>query len=66
MGGNECFFGHNIAGGSGGGGGLRDEPKGEQKIVVTSGVLHNKYLEGLFLAGPRFFCPPLSEIYLER
>ena len=43
------FFGHIIAGGRGGEG-LRDEPKGEQKIVVRSGVLRNKYLEGLFRA----------------
>ena len=28
MGGNECFFGHNIAGGSGG---MRDEPKADKK-----------------------------------
>ena len=41
MGGNECFFVHNIAAGGGGGGGggvgrRRDEPKADPKNVIRS------------------------------
>ena len=33
LGGNECFFGHNIAGGGGwGSGGKTDEPKADKKL----------------------------------
>ena len=49
MGRKECFFGQNIAGGVGGGG-RRDEPKADQKIVISSRALCNNYLEWLFLA----------------
>ena len=49
MGRKECFFGQNIAGGVGGGG-RRDEPKADQKIVIRSRALCNNYLEWLFLA----------------
>ena len=53
MGGNDCFFDHNIAGGGGGGGGggvgeRWNEPKVDPKIVVRSRVLRNNYLRGLF------------------
>ena len=54
-----AFLGHNIARGSGGGGGQRDEPKAEQKIVLRSRVLQNYCLEGLFHTVPSSFCPPL-------
>ena len=50
MGGNELFFGHNIAEG-----GLRDEPKAEKKIVARSRVLRNNYLEELFHTVPSSF-----------
>ena len=54
-----AFFGHNIARGSGGGGGERqDEPKAEQKIVIICRVLRNNYLEELFHT-VKLFCPPL-------
>ena len=56
--GNECFFGHNFAGGSGG---STDEPKAEPKMVVRSKVLRNNYLEGLLHTFPSsMFCPPLQ------
>ena len=41
MGGNECFFGHNIAGEVGG---RRDEAKVDKKIVIRS----RGYLTGFF------------------
>ena len=58
MGGMTAFFGHNIAGGSGG---RWDEPKEDQKIVIKSRVLGNNHLEGLFHTESKFFnfCPPL-------
>ena len=48
-----AFFGHNSArgsgagggGGGGGGGGRQDEPKADQKIVISCRVLRNNYLE---------------------
>ena len=45
MRGNECYFGHNIAGEVGGTTGWTQS---QTKIVVRSGVLCNNYLEGLF------------------
>ena len=54
MGETECFSGHNIARGSGGGG-RRDEPKAAQKVVLRSRVLRNYCLEGLFHTVPSSF-----------
>ena len=49
MGENKSFFGHIICWGGEGGGGRgeqRKEPKADQKIVISSRVLCNNYLEG--------------------
>ena len=48
MDGNECFFGQNIASGSGGD--HRMNPKPIKKIVFRSRVLPNNYMKGLFRA----------------
>ena len=54
-------------GGSGaGGGGRRDEPKAEQKIVVRSRVLRNNCLEGLFHTVPSSFVLHCGRIYLSK
>ena len=62
-----AFFGHNIAGRGGGGGGegQQDEPKADQKIVISCRVLRNNYLEGLFHTVPSCFvlhCGLLSAV----
>ena len=61
-----AFFGHNIAGGGGGEwGGRQDEPKADQKNVISCRVLRNNYLEGLFHTVPSCFvlhCGLLSAV----
>ena len=53
MGGNECFFGHNIAGAVGG---RRDEPKVDQKIVIKNRELKMQQLLGrVFSHSLKFF-----------
>ena len=62
-----AVFGHNIAGGGGGGRvrGRQDEPKDDQKIVISCRVLSNNYLIGLFHTVPSCFvlhCGLLSAV----
>ena len=62
-----AFFGPNIAreGGGGNGGGGQDEPKADQKNVISCRVLRNNYLEGLFHTVPSCFvlhCGLLSAV----
>ena len=46
------------AAGEWGVGGRREEPKADQKIVISSRVSRNNYLEG-FSTQSKFFWPPL-------
>ena len=53
MGETECFFGHNIARGSGGDDGMN--PKPNKKNVLRSRILRNYCLQGLFYTVPSSF-----------
>ena len=65
---SDCFFLAQTLlgrGGEMGGGGGQDEPKADQKIVISCIVLRNNYLEGLFHTVPSCFvlnCGLLSAV----